>query len=99
MNACECVGIKYLHIPELGIDSEKRRMLNTIKDYQKLFSEYEKTVLKKNPDKLNLIFSLFHEHNRVSLTCFERDVQFCHRGIVAKALKNLPNWDIQINNL
>lgn len=99
MKACESVDIKYLHIPELGIDSKKRKGLYTIKDYQNLFNEYKKTVLKKNQDKLYLIFSLFDEYKRVSLTCFEKDVQFCHRGIVAQALNKLPDWDILINNL
>ena len=98
-NSCESISIKYFHIPELGIDPDKRKGLNTIADYQKLFIEYEKTILKNNTDKLNLIFSLFNDFNRISLTCFENEVQFCHRGIVAKALKKLPNWDIQINHL
>lgn len=98
-NSCESVGIKYIHIPELGIDSEKRKGLDTIKDYQKLFCEYEKIVIKNNLDKLNFIFSLVNDFSRVSLTCFEKDVQFCHRSIVAKELKKLPNWNIQISNL
>lgn len=98
-NACESVGIKYLHIPELGIESGKRRELNTVNDYQKLFSEYEKTILKDNLDKLNLIFSLFNEFNRIALTCFEKDVHFCHRGTLAKTLQSLPGWDIRIHNL
>jgi uncharacterized protein (DUF488 family) len=36
-NACESIGISYFHIPELGIDSEKRADLNTMSDYEKLF--------------------------------------------------------------
>ena len=36
------IGIKYIHIPDLGIDSDKRQELNTMSDYNKLFEEYEK---------------------------------------------------------
>ena len=36
-NACEGVGIKYKHIPDLGIDSDKRQELNTQTDYNNLF--------------------------------------------------------------
>ena len=34
----EGVGIEYVHIPGLGIDSDKRQELNTPSDYEQLFS-------------------------------------------------------------
>ena len=42
-DACEHVGIQYLHIPDLGIVPKKRKELNTQADYERLFSEYERT--------------------------------------------------------
>ncbi|MGC3977651.1 MAG: DUF488 domain-containing protein [Paludibacteraceae bacterium] len=45
--ACDGVGIQYIHIPELGIESEKRQELKSQKDYDVLFDNYEKTTLKK----------------------------------------------------
>ena len=34
---CESLRIEYIHIPDLGIDTEERKSLNTFLDYQKLF--------------------------------------------------------------
>ena len=40
-NACEGVGIKYLHIPEVGIESDKRTELKNQSDYDSLFADYK----------------------------------------------------------
>lgn len=98
-HACENVGIKYLHIPELGIISEKRQALNTLNDYQVLFKEYEKTVLVENKEHLLSINDLLKKYNRVALTCFEATECMCHRGRVIKALAKQPNWNIPIQHL
>ena len=39
--ACNGVGIEYIHIPEVGIESDKRQELNTQADYDKLFKLYK----------------------------------------------------------
>ena len=98
-NACESIGINYLHIPDLGIESDKRKELNTMSDYNKLFEEYEKTTLKDNHGSIKYLFQLAKEHKRVAITCFEREVCMCHRGRVLKALTALPDWDIAYKNL
>lgn len=97
--ACESVGIKYLHIPQLGIDSEKRTGLKTINDYNELFDEYEKTTLVKNSVKLEEIHNLTKKYNRIAITCFEKEPSMCHRSKVANALKQLPTWNIDQKNL
>lgn len=98
-NACESIGIKYLHIPDLGIESDKRQELNTMSDYNKLFAEYEKTTLKNNHSSIQYLFQLANDYKRVAITCFEKEVCMCHRGRVLKALTTLPNWDIPHKNL
>ena len=40
--SCERVGIRYEHLPQLGIASEERRDLKTQADYDALFAEYER---------------------------------------------------------
>ena len=50
-NACEGVGIIYIHIPEVGIDSDKRQELNSQDDYDKLFKLYAENNLIKTIDK------------------------------------------------
>ena len=98
-HACENVGIAYIHIPELGIVSEKRQALNSLKDYQVLFKEYEKTVLVENKEHLLSVNDLLKKYKRVALTCFEATECMCHRGRVVKALANQPNWNIPIQHL
>lgn len=97
--ACESVGIEYLHIPQLGIDSKKRTDLKTINDYYKLFDEYEKTTLVDNNIQLEEIYKLTLKYKRIAITCFEKDPCMCHRSRVANALKQLPKWDIDQKNL
>lgn len=98
-NACEFVNIEYIHMPELGIVSEKRKTLKTFKDYEVLFEEYEKTVLKDNTQALNEVESLLENKNRIALTCFEAQSCMCHRGRVAKALQEKPTWDYEVKHL
>ena len=47
MTVCEGVGIEYVHIPEVGIESNKRQKLNTQDDYEELFDFYKSNILKK----------------------------------------------------
>jgi len=85
-DACEKVNIRYMHIPQLGIESEERHDLKTFSDYKKLFETYEKTTLMDNNSYLLSIIQILQENQRVALTCFEKDVCMCHRGVVAKNL-------------
>ncbi len=91
-HALENVGIKYIHIPELGIESEERQELNSLEDYKKLFLEYENTTLctKEAHNALESLKKLT-SINKIALTCFEKDIEYCHRGIIAKKLNTLYN--------
>lgn len=93
------LGIKYIHDSDLGIDSEKRKKLNTLEDYQLLFSEYEKKILPHKSKQLQSLYKTFLEEKRIALTCFEKDVEFCHRGKIVEALSGLPNWSYSIDHL
>ena len=98
-NACQSIGIKYIHIPELGIESEKRQELESMSDYNQLFEDYENTTLIENKESIDYLFQLTKEFQRVAITCFEKEVCMCHRGRVLNALKSLPHWDMQYKNL
>ncbi len=80
------IGVDYIHIPELGIQSVDRKNLNTQKDYEKLFLSYESTVLNTEVKSLELVFNLYKEKRRVALTCFEKDHHQCHRSRIAERL-------------
>jgi uncharacterized protein (DUF488 family) len=97
--ACEGVGIRYVHVPELGIVSDKRRELNSQKDYDTLFEEYEQTSLKENHDALLKIKELIDTEKRIALTCFEKDTLQCHRTRVGNALLKLPDIYCSVKNI
>lgn len=88
-NACEGVGIRYEHLPELGIASEERRELHTQADYDALFVTYERETLPKQPKALKTIRGWIEAGERVALTCFEKLPKQCHRHCVAEALEGL----------
>jgi len=50
-NACQNLGIRYEHLPELGIASARRKELHTQADYDRLFSAYEEDTLKHQQPK------------------------------------------------
>ena len=87
-NGCEGVGIRYEHLPELGIASEQRRSLETQADYDALFAEYERTNLPQQTETLAKIAGWVKAGERVTLTCYERLPQHCHRHCVAEALES-----------
>lgn len=85
------LGIKYVHIPSLGIVTEKRQKLETLEDYKILFDEYETTLPNKHAD-LQKILKYMSDYNRVALTCFEKNVEMCHRTRIKDYIKhNLQN--------
>ena len=85
-NAVENLGIEYIHIPNLGIESENRKALNTKADYDVLFARYAKTFKEKEGD-MQQLNDLIKNEKRIAITCFENDVNYCHRGVIAKKMK------------
>jgi len=83
---CEGVGIRYEHLPELGIASEQRQSLDTQADYDALFADYERTWLPKQGSALKQIQGWIEAGERVTLTCYEHQPNQCHRHCVAEAL-------------
>lgn len=97
--ACEGVGIKFVHIPEVGIVSSKRKELNTQKDYDLLFEYYKHTVLNDTLKEQKQILDLINKYNRVALTCFEKDKCQCHRTPLAEAISQLPSFECNVKHL
>jgi len=84
---CEGVGIRYEHLPALGIASERRRSLETQADYDALFAEYERESLPQQGLALAKIRAWIQAGERVALTCYERLPEQCHRHCVSDALE------------
>lgn len=96
---CESLGIKYVHIPEVGIQSEQRQELNTQADYDKLFTVYRKQNLTKTTKAQTDILNLLKENKRIALTCFEANICQCHRKHLAEAIETLPGFDYKVEHI
>jgi uncharacterized protein (DUF488 family) len=95
-NACIGVGIKYIHMPDLGIASDKRQELNTQSDYNKLFLLYRNDILTKTHLQQEDIIELLRTYKRVALTCFEANIHQCHRKHLGEAIAQLPEFEFEL---
>ena len=78
-------GIEYLHMPELGIESQNRKGLKSNSEYEILFDNYRKSLPERQVE-LTRIMKEFKTHKRIALTCFERESQSCHRHCISDFL-------------
>lgn len=79
-------GIEYVHVPELGIISSKRKGLSSMDDFTALFDEY-RDDLPSRKEGLETLQRLLKEHRRVALTCFEAHHKSCHRHCISDFLE------------
>jgi len=94
-------GIKYFHLPKLGIDSILRKNLNTnnLETYEELFNYYNDSILPLAEESINTIKKLARENNKVALTCFEGDFTLCHRSRIVNKIKKETGNDYAIQHL
>ena len=98
-NACQGVGIEYLHIPEVGIASDKRQMLNSQADYDALFQKYRTDTLAHERAKIQEILIILKNNKRIALTCFEANIHQCHRKHLADSIAALPGFDYKLMHI
>ncbi len=98
-HACENLDIKYIHIPDLGIESECRQELNTQADYDKLFAQYRKTTLQETIKQQEQLIELVNKYKRVAITCFEANIHQCHRKHLAESVHNNPQFKYKIQHI
>lgn len=96
---CNGVGVKYIHFPELGIDSDLRQNLFSQSDYDRLFDSYEGNTLSRNTDCLLNLHNIISCEGRIALTCFEQNPQQCHRSRVAGALMKMGVVEYGLENI
>ena len=99
LKGCEGVGVRYEHLPELGIASERRQGLKTQEEYEALFEDYGRNYLPLQNKALKQICAWTQQGNHVALTCYERFPQMCHRSYVAQALEKELNSEIITTHL
>jgi uncharacterized protein (DUF488 family) len=86
-NFIQIAGIKYFHIPELGIPSTMRKGLGRTLTHKKLFEKYESKLLPKQENAKTYLLDLISKYPRIALVCFEADHLFCHRYTLVENLK------------
>lgn len=96
---CSGVGIDYVHIPEVGIQGEQRKELNTQTDYDKLFDNYRKVNLTRTIVYQKKILNLLKQHRRIALTCFESDINRCHRKHLAEAIQRFSDFKYELKHI
>jgi uncharacterized protein (DUF488 family) len=90
------VGIQYVHVPELGIQSALRQNLTSPEDYDALFDRYATETLASETLAINRVAKLMAEKASV-LICMEADPRFCHRSRLAETVSqetSLPIHDL-----
>jgi uncharacterized protein (DUF488 family) len=87
----EKAGMRYSHIPELGIPSAMRKGLGIEVSHKTLFQKYETELLPKQEKAKTELLDLVAKYPRIALVCFEADHHFCHRDTLINHLqKNKP---------
>lgn len=98
-HACKGADIEYVHVPEVGIENDKRRALNSQSDYDKLFKYYKKFVLPEVQNKQAEVLDLLREHKRIALTCFEANVNQCHRKHLAESISDMDGFKYNLKHI
>jgi len=87
-------GIDYIHIPELGVESEWRANLKTPEDHKALLKRYEEEVLPQRKAELHSIAEKVKGGTNICLVCMEKDPAECHRTKGARAVSELTGAEI-----
>lgn len=98
-NYCNSLNIGYIHVPEVGIQSDWRQELNTQSDYDSLFEKYKESNLTETVSHQEYILNLLIQKQRIALTCFEADICQCHRKHLAEAITRFPQWNYELKHI
>lgn len=85
--------IGYVHCPELGIPSSRRKEVQSDTDFLKLFNYYESKMLPEQEVHSMKVAELMNAMPSV-LLCMEREAVNCHRGRLANRIAALNKLDV-----
>lgn len=95
----ENAGMKYIHIPELGIPSSMRKGLGESVSHKSLFKAYENKLLPKQETEIKQLIDLTNKNERIALVCFESDHNFCHRHTLIEHLQKNKSFKRKVIHL
>ena len=90
-------GIKYVHMPELGVDPELRARLRDTGDFD-AYREGYLAYLRGQADPLTQLYRLVAEQ-ACCFMCMEPDPQRCHRSVLAEHLSKMNGDSIAVCHL
>jgi len=82
---CHEAGIRYTHVPELGIPSSWRVELDTTTTYEQLFKRYEREILPAQTEVVSAVAKYVTDEPS-ALMCMESDCRCCHRSRLARVV-------------
>ncbi len=92
---CELMGIRYEHVPELGIPKAKRQQVSSNEDFYNLLDHYEHRMLPQQTQALKYLHQLIAREGSIVLTCYEANAQDCHRSRIAKKMGAFTNFPVE----
>ena len=95
----EKAGMKYIHIPELGIPSAMRKGLGESVSHKALFKAYESELLPNQKAKISQLIDLTNKNERIALICFEANHHLCHRHTLIEHLQKNKNFTRAVTHL
>lgn len=90
-------NIAYSHVVELGTPDGLRKVLKSNDDYNEFFEGVEEYISNQQ-DALRAVLDMALSQ-RCVLLCFERNVNECHRMVVASYIARIGNLEITIEHV
>ena len=91
-------SIDYINFQKLGAPKDIRDELYKSGNYNRFFRKYQRNILDQT-DLLKDIHGLVNTGKKVTLLCFERDPQKCHRKVVAEEIKKLDSNGLKVKHI
>ncbi|GAG31993.1 unnamed protein product, partial [marine sediment metagenome] len=91
-------SIDYINFQKLGAPKDIRDELYKSGNYNRFFRKYQRNISDQT-DLLKAIHGLVNTGKKVTLLCFERDPQKCHRKVVAEEIKKLDSNGLKVKHL
>ena len=87
------LGIGYQHYPTLGVPSSERTTLSDRASRERLFAQYEQSILVNRKQEIRDAGKLMSRKPSV-LVCVERDVSTCHRSRLSQAIAKETGMEV-----